>query len=279
MDLDSLLDTLETTGHSGQVLSTEEGIILYNSLLLLQNENHFRKIYFWGRIFGVEKDYFLAFGYVKDALLGKIFYYSTNCIDWGLLPHPTEQGKLLTPLCVTKFHGDPALVVDILIEKDETSLGHVFHAPQIRKLKEEDRLSCTVYYINEEAIIVPRGALFKRPDGVNVENLSFEGLERLEAQEIASFLHYRIPREKWNTNLLTRSDYNYAMDFLDPIDMDIPGGCWMIQVTAGGIMQVLQSMYWPGFVFFHKIGTTKYGYAYFGHGKKVIDVPFMIPPI
>ncbi|GJQ64872.1 hypothetical protein Trydic_g7046 [Trypoxylus dichotomus] len=276
MELDTLLNTIETTAHSGQVLSTEEGIVLYNSLLLLQNENHFRKIYFWGRICGIEKDYFIAYGYVKDALLGRIFYYSTNVIDWGLLPQPTEQGKLLTPLCITKFQGDPALVTDILLEKDEIATGEVLHAPQIRRLKEEDRLSCTVHLINEEAVIVPRGALFKRPDGVVVENLSFQGLERLEANEIKSYLHYRSPRAKWNTNLLTRSDYNYALDFLDPIDMDVPEGCWIIQLSAGGILTILKSLYWPGLVFYHKIDTPKYGYVYFGSGKKCLDIPFML---
>lgn len=279
MELDSLLNTLETTGHSGQVLSTEEGIVLYNSLLLLQNENHFRKIYFWGRICGIDKDYFIAYGYVKDALIGRIFYYSTNCIDWGLLPHPTEKGKLLTPLCITKFQGDPALVTDVLLEKDETATGEILTASQLRQLKEEDRLSCTIYLINEEAVIVPRGALFKRPDGVSVENLSFQGLERLEAQEIKTYLHYRNPREKWNTNLLTRSDYNYAMDFLDTIDSDIPEGCWVIQTSAGGILSILKSLYWPGLVFYHKIGTPQYGYIYFGNGKRCLDIPFMLPPL
>lgn len=279
MNLDKILHTLETSGYHGQILSTEESLILYNSLLLLQNENHFRRIYFWGKISGVEKDYYVAYGYVKDALVGKVYYYSTNCRDWGLLPQPTKKGKLLTPLCSTKFQGDPALVAEILIDKDETSLGEKLSGPQIRTLKEEDRLSATIYFINQEAIAVPRGALFKRPDGVVVENRSFEGLDGLEAQEIKCFLHYRLPLQKWNTNLLTRNDYNYALDFLDTLDIDIPEGCWTLQITEGGTFVIIKSLYWPGCISYHQIGTPDYGFVYFGHGKKTLDVPFMLQPL
>lgn len=279
MELDSILNSLDTSGHCGHVISTEESLILYNSLLLLQNENHFRRIYFWGKIFGADKDYYIAYGYVKDALTGKIYYYSTNCTDWGLLPQPTEKGKTLTPLCTTKFQGDPALVIDVLLEKDETALGEVLEKAEVRKLKEEDRLSATIYYINHEAVAVPRGALFKRPDGVVVENLTFEGLTALEAQETKSYLHYRNPVNKWNTNLLTRDDYNYGIDFLDTLDCDIPEGCWSIQSVSGNTLSILKSLYWPGMVVYHYIGNPKYGFVYFGNGKKVMDVPFLLDSI
>ena len=73
-------------------------------------------------------------------------------------------------------------------------------------------------------MIIPRGGWFKRPSGEIVENLSFEGLDPAEATYEKSYLHARPPQQKWNTNLLTRPDYNYAVDFLDTIDLDIPKG-------------------------------------------------------
>lgn len=105
MEIESLLNSLDTSGHFGHILSVEESQVLYNSLLILQNENHFRKIYFWGKILGCEKDYYIAFGYTKDALHGRIYYYSINCNTWGLLPQPTNNGMQLTPLASTKFIG------------------------------------------------------------------------------------------------------------------------------------------------------------------------------
>ncbi|XP_018329914.1 radial spoke head protein 9 homolog [Agrilus planipennis] len=276
MELDSLLNTLETLGRFGNVISTEESLILHNSLLLLQNENHFRKIYFWGRIFGTDRDYYVAYGYVKDALEGKIFYYSKNGVDWGLLPLPTENGKKLTPLCTTKFQGDPAILIDLLLEKDEIAFGKPLKKPEVRKLKEEDRLSATIHFINEEATLIPRGGFFKRPDGVVVENLSFEGLDYLDSIELRPFQHNRRPHYKWNTNLLTREDYNYALDFLDTLDTDVPDGCWVTQTCNGETIAVLESLYWPGYFFYHYIKTPRYGSVYFGHGKRDLDIPFML---
>lgn len=91
-------------------------------------------------------------------------------------------------------------------------------------LKEEDRLAATVELITEDAAIIPRGAWFKCPDNSVIENSNFEGLCATDAAYLMSYLHARPPKEKWNTNLLTRPDYNYALDFLDSIDMDVPQG-------------------------------------------------------
>lgn len=278
MNIDSLLNSLDVSEQFGLTIATEEGIILYNSLLLLKNENHFRKIYLWGKILGIEKDYYVAFGYRTDALIGKIFYYSTNCLDWGLLPSPTANGKMFTPLCTAKFHGDPSLVMDVVIDQGSIINGNIINETQTKQLKEEDRLAATVLFIMNEAAIVPRGALFKRPDGVVVENLSFEGLSALEAREFNSYLHYRLPTRKWNTNLFERDDYNYSMDFLDPLDIDIPEGCWTLQMANGGTLINLKPLYWPGLCFFHYLKTNKHGFVYFGHGKKCLDVPFMLNP-
>lgn len=116
------------------------------------------------------------------------------------------------------------------------------------------------------------------PDGVVIENKSFEGLSTLDAREIKSFQHFRMPTRKVNTNLLTRDDYNYALDFLDPLDIDIPEGCWQIQITPEEDEVILRSMYWPGLLFFHKLRTPKHGFLYFGYGKRSVDSAFTLSP-
>lgn len=105
MNLDLILRSLDLSGHFGQIISTEESIVLHNSLLVLQNENHFKQVFFWGKIFGAEKDYYIAYGYEWDILTGKIFYYSNNCMDWGRLPKPTETGLSLSHICFSIFQG------------------------------------------------------------------------------------------------------------------------------------------------------------------------------
>lgn len=88
------------------------------------------------------------------------------------------------------------------------------------ELKEEDRLATTVEMITEESLVIPRGGFFKNTDGIIIEHPSYSGLNLLESTDLKSYLHARIPRKKWTENLLTRNDYNYALDFLDPIEMD-----------------------------------------------------------
>lgn len=105
MNLDIILRGLELGGNLGHIINTEESLVLNNSLLILQNENHFKQVFFWGKIFGAEKDYYIAYGYERDILTGKIFYYSNNCMDWGRLPKPTKNGIMLSPICFTSFQG------------------------------------------------------------------------------------------------------------------------------------------------------------------------------
>lgn len=105
MNLNHILQNHDLIGQFGHILSTEESLILHNSLLILQNENHFKQVFFWGKIYGVEKDYYIAYGYERDILTGKVFYYSTNCMDWGLLPKPSQNGEMLSVLSYSTFQG------------------------------------------------------------------------------------------------------------------------------------------------------------------------------
>lgn len=176
------------------------------------------------------------------------------------------------------FTGDPAMVSDVSIELEETAVPGDRKAQEVFKLKEEDRLASIVHGIINEAGIIPRGALFKKPDGVVIENISFGGLSTIDAREIKSFQHFHVPTRKVNTNLLTRDDYNYAIDFLDPLDTDIPEGCWQILITPEEDEVIIRSLYWPGLTFFHKLRTPKHGFVYFGYGKKCVDSAFTLSP-
>jgi radial spoke head protein 9 len=75
MNVNSLELSLKYLSGSGYTLGTEKSVLLQNSMTILQNENHFHKIFLWGQLLGLQSDYYIAFGYEKDALYGRIFYY------------------------------------------------------------------------------------------------------------------------------------------------------------------------------------------------------------
>ncbi|XP_071453740.1 radial spoke head protein 9 homolog [Hetaerina americana] len=241
------------------------------SLVILQNENHFRNVYFWGKIYGTDHNYYISYGYQKDALADIIFYYSTDCVKWGMLPSSSDFDSSSLKYCITPFSGDPALLKD----SQNGFANEVVLAPLI-KIKEEDRLAATISLINDEAMIVPRGALFKNVNGVVIENENFRGLNLEESKHLESYLHYRIPKNKWSANLYKRADFSYEMDFLDSIDGDVPKGCWSLQYEDGGQILIVRNLFWPGMTFIHVIGTSEYYFNYTGDGKKNIDVPFML---
>lgn len=75
MNVHQLQNCINTIGNCGLILSTEEACILESSLLILQRDNHFRNVFLWGKVLGTNKDYYIAFGYVKDILNCNIFFY------------------------------------------------------------------------------------------------------------------------------------------------------------------------------------------------------------
>lgn len=49
-----------------------------------------------------------------------------------------------------------------------------------------------------------------------------------------------------------------------------------MQYLRGGRLVILKSLYWPGMTFYHTLNSPHYGSLYVGHGKKNLDVPFMV---
>lgn len=75
MDVTKLYCTKHWLEYSSFTFNSEHHVILTNSLLLLQNENHFTKTFFWGIIRGLEADYYISFGYKFDAILDRTYFY------------------------------------------------------------------------------------------------------------------------------------------------------------------------------------------------------------
>lgn len=75
MESGNLHLNVDYVGSSGIILSPERKAALQTSLVILQNENKFNKVYFWGKIVGVSDDYYIAQGVYKDEFVGKRTFY------------------------------------------------------------------------------------------------------------------------------------------------------------------------------------------------------------
>lgn len=87
MNVDYFRESLDLLSYGGgHMLNEEQKALLEHSLIVLQSDNQLSCVFFWGRITAANGDYYVAFGYTKDALRTRRFYFSKNCCAWFLLP-------------------------------------------------------------------------------------------------------------------------------------------------------------------------------------------------
>ncbi|KAG7220770.1 hypothetical protein INR49_032013 [Caranx melampygus] len=276
MDSNSLYCSLELVGGGGSTLNVEQRTALQTSLVILKKNYKFHRVLFWGKIFGLKEDYFIAQGRGEDEMKDRKNLYSFNCMDWFLLPPATKSViDEVSRAAKTRFIGDPSYVYEHLeIRKqggDEAEEEEVW-----TKVSEESRLAVTVHQIDEEVSVVPRGAFIKGPDDLVQINRSFSGLSHSEAGKIDNFLHFSEPKNLNKKSILEMGDLNPAIDFLDVLDDDIPKGSWSLQFECASKVCVLRSLLWRGLTFYHVPMTPQHGYIYIGDGTKNLDLPFML---
>lgn len=111
MNIEYLHEGLDNLMYCGIKLSPEHKILIKNSLIVLQNENRFANMYFWGRINGLARDYYIAFGFTKDCLRDRKYFFSIDGYQWLMLPFVHNPKTFqATMLCHENFSGDPSLI-------------------------------------------------------------------------------------------------------------------------------------------------------------------------
>ncbi|XP_070844068.1 radial spoke head protein 9 homolog [Chaetodon trifascialis] len=274
MDSNSLYYSLELVAGNGHTLSVEQRTALQTSLVILKKNYKFHRVLFWGKILGLKQDYFIAQGRGEDEMQDRKNLYSSNCMDWFLLPPATDSMiEEVSAAAKGRFIGDPSFMYEHVEirrqgEKDEERV--------VTKVKEESRLAVAVHQIDEEVSVVPRGAFVKSPHGLVKINRSFGGLSFSEAGKLDNFLHFSRPKNLKKKSILEMGDLNPAIDFLDVLSDDIPKGSWSLQLECAGKVCVLRSLLWLGLTFYHVPMTPQHGYIYFGNGTKNLDLPFML---
>ncbi|KAM8717759.1 hypothetical protein ACLKA7_004459 [Drosophila subpalustris] len=280
MNVEYFSEGLECLMYCGRKLSPEQRILIENSLIVLMQENRFSGMYFWGRITATKNDYYIAFGYTNDCLKDRKYFYSLDQYQWQLLPF-VQSPKIFqaTILAPEPFVGDPSLLTYVNLDPTFNIVANQvvsISRPEVIKLKEEERLAAIVFIISEECAICPRGALYKMVDGRVIPNQMFRGLNDLQIDNLSYYQLYRLPRNDLKTNLSKRSDYNYAIDFLDTIDGVIPlSQAFSLNMQSNERIAVIKSCVWLGMTFFHKLNSRKHGFLYLGDGRKNFDLLFM----
>lgn len=260
MNVKNLRNSLSIISNEiGIKLNPFETILIEQSLRLLQHDNKLSDVYFWGRVETLaDKCYYIAFGYIDDVLSNRRFFYSLNSTEWFLLP-PEASDVVFGNQSLT---GNPAHLIEVKqVNMHENDRNRNASSPNgreedVHRMREEDRLATLVNQITDEAALLPRGALYRRPDNRIIPNCN-PGYGPVAAATVdpADYQH------------LTIGDKSHVKTYDHfAITIDNHEKCFYIK-----------SLQWPGMIMFHERSTNgDYGFVYFGDGRKNFDVPSMI---
>lgn len=133
---------------------------------------------------------------------------------------------------------------------------------------ELDRLVYVVLAIENDCSICPAGAFKLTPQHQVRRNEAFKGLSSDEYLDLANYLHFRNVQTAQYKEELDKPSAPFNPRFLEPITEDQPRGLWSIQANESNSKSIIRSLQWPGFGFFHKHSSKKFGYLYIGDGLK-----------
>jgi len=267
------IDDLSYLTTSGFTLSVEERAGLEVAMLKRQNDESLPKLYFWGKIMGSkDSDYLICVGILPsyDYPTKKFFYCTTTNFQLQQLPETDAEKDGKSEAIEGMFTGNPAFPYEEAPEggDNEEVVPEVF--------REEHRLAYVVKTIDHETATVPRGSYLVAPSHQVVENRGYEGLDFEAAGKLSSYFHFRKAVNMETQSALEKQGLVRSTDFLDPLSVDKPTGSWSVQFNSSKTSSSIRSLLWPGYFFFHKVNSSKYGGVYFGYGQKNKDIAFML---
>lgn len=118
MNVKNFREIIDLLAYSGFSLTETEAELIEDSLTILQSDNKFQDVFFWGKIKTITAEsYYVAFGYSKDILRDRKFFYSLNGHEWVMMPDVKSKLWPIARKVKTGFRGDPAHVYEASMVK------------------------------------------------------------------------------------------------------------------------------------------------------------------
>lgn len=285
MEVSQLAAQLKYVEANGCTLSIEERTRLDLAIEVLRNDlpAHAGELFFWGKIRGTIRDYFIVFYYGRSrpetasAVPPKHhFWCSSTNFTFSKLAVPSEEACQKLGNLTNLFSGE---FDSVLVESND--------APQVidaaagiilppKHLTEMDRLAVVVKQIDEQCSCVPKGSFKCTPTKNVCANEGFRGLNVEDSCNLSNWQHLRAIKLEKNKNLAARDEQVYNDEFLDDLECDKPLKCWSVLKDTTGSVAILRSQLWPGFFAYHRANTPVHGSVYMGEGIQNVSLPFML---
>ncbi|KAJ3297018.1 Radial spoke head protein 9 [Borealophlyctis nickersoniae] len=268
------LDDLPYFSLAGFTLNIEERAAITSSLQLKKDQEKLESIGLWGKILGVQRDYYIAQSVEQANVFARKYYYSIDLVNWLQLPEITPEEMQKIEGLQGRFYGDPAYEYPIARDAEE---GEEEGEQGSHAINEEKRLSGAIALMTFEVQLVPRGAYYRDSLHKLRPNPAFQGVSRGELGQLTSYFHFREGFDINRRNIMERANaFDESIDVFDTIARDEPKGVWSVQVERGGSVAIVRSLLWPGYTFFHTPSPAKWGAMYYGTGQKNENIGFML---
>lgn len=143
-----------------------------------------------------------------------------------------------------------------------------------RDLTELDRLTFVVYAIENDCQISPIGAFKMTSEHQVRRNEAFGGLNKDQLKNLDNYMHFRNVQSGEKKDALDSPAASFNARFLESAALDQPKGTWTLQGRTEHVH--IRSLKWPGFQFYHKQNTNKFGGMYIGDGLKNLELHFIV---
>lgn len=274
MELCDLELGLKHLSSQGYTLNVQEIAMLNANLNKLQAEEKFGKIFFWGKIFGKGRDYFIAYG-LRDQNVefpSKQFYCATDeKFEFADLPVLTDDdaAKISTFAQDTAFSGEPDSLLFTPVDDDEGA------EPEF--LTELHRVAYTIQSLNHDTSVVPVDAYVLNDAHQVVEAPDYKGLQYASLSDLASYAHFRPAENVGKLRAMAKDDVDWKNgNFLDRLTSSLPKKSWATRLDAGSSSVHLRSLLWPGYAFYAVAQKSYHGSIYIGHGIRNNDLAFLM---
>jgi radial spoke head protein 9 len=146
-----------------------------------------------------------------------------------------------------------------------------------RNFTELDRLQLTVYAIENDCHIMPKGGI-KLTDQHEVRrDNAFRGLDMPAACHLENYCHFRAVQDHLKRDGLEKDECVFKKDFLDEAcNQKVRGAVSAQRVSTKGNIAFLRNHVWPGYATYHVANTKTHGCFYFGEGQKNLDLAFQL---
>jgi radial spoke head protein 9 len=214
------------------------------------------EMWLWGKIIGLEKDYFIAvaINFVDKYQFPekKFFWCSSNNFQFAPMNDPEEYHLKECQKFNTYFTGNQETILVTLAKDEEAqpdqanekkeelkkeedpdiSREEIVEVVKLKNFTELDRLGFLVRMIDRETAVVPEGAFKMLPIHEMRRNDNFQGLKSNEIGNLSKYMHFRDVMSQEKREFIQRDDAIFSFNFLDQIDKDTVKGSWSLQLDS-----------------------------------------------